>query len=139
MIGINRPIQLRFINIDSKKPGIIYVDPMENNGTPSEIKYRVPELSLSEKKVFCGAYKYPNDTKSIPIEILLEEGKLYMQWGILKKRTQLHYLGDDILTSWKGGTFGMQCNLIIKRNAVGEITGFTYDGHRVWNLFFKKG
>ncbi len=140
MIGLNRPIQLRFINIDSKIPGIIYVDPMENNGKPSEeIRYRVPELSLPEKKVFCGKYKYLNDTKSIPIEILLEEGRLYMQWGILKKRTQLHYLGDDILTSWKSGTYGMQCNLIIKRNSVGEITGFTYNGHRAWNLFFKKG
>ncbi len=135
-IGLNRPIQLRFINIDSKKSKIIIVDPSKSS---EEIRYRVPELSLSEKKVLCGKYKSPNDTKSIPIEILLEEGKLYMQWGILKKRTQLHYLGDDILTSWKSGTYGMQCNLIIKRNSVGEITGFTYDGHRAWNLFFKKG
>lgn len=61
-----------------------------------------------------------------------------MQWGILKKRSQLYYLGDVMLTTWRDGKYGMQCNLIIKRNAKRQITGFTYDGHRVWNLFLKK-
>ena len=139
MTGVGRPIQLRFINIESERPGIVSVDPMVNNGKPSdEVTYRIPQLETSVAKSFCGKYKSPTVDKAIPIEILFEDGKLYMQWGILKKRSQLYYLDDDILTTWKDGKYGMQCNLIIKRNSKGQITGFTYDGHRAWNLFFNK-
>ena len=140
MTGVGRPIQLIFSDIESERPGIVAADPTVNDGKPSEdIAYRLSKLNSSEAKLFCGKYKSPTITKSIPIEILFEDDKLYMQWGILKKKSQLYYLGDDVLTSWKDGKYAMQCNLVFKRNANGDVTGFTYDGHRVWNLFFKKG
>lgn len=140
MTGVGRPIQLRFIDLDSGNPGMIVADPLVNDGKPSEeVTYKIPELTATEILKLCGTFSSPSLINAIPIEILSEDGNLYMQWGILKKRTRLHYLEDDLLTSWQDGdNKGMQCNLVIKRNSTGQVIGFSYEGHRVWHLYFEK-
>lgn len=140
MIGVGRPIQLRFVDLDSDKSGMIVVDPLDNDGKPAEeVVYKISSLSTAEILELCGNFSSPSLINAIPIEILYEDGYIYMKWGILKKRTSLYYLGNDILTSWQAGdNKGMQCNLIIKRNSAGQVSGFSYEGHRVWHLYFEK-
>ena len=140
MTGLDRPIQLRFSGLNTPRPGYVALDPHENQGRPSEtVVYRLPELSQTEKDAFCGSYQSPTLIHAIPIKILSEGGQLWMQWGIKQKRTQLHYLGNGMLTSWQsGGGKGMQCNLVFEKDETGNILGFKYDGHRVWNLPFRR-
>ncbi len=139
MTGIGRPVQLHFSNLNTEQTGIRFADPFVNNGIPSEeVTYKIPKTTPPELEKYCGKFAIPTISNSIPIEIMSEEGVLYMQWGILKKRSQLYYLGNDILTSWQSGNAGMQCNLVFKRSTNHEIMGFHYDGHRIWNLYLEK-
>jgi len=140
MTGLDRPIQLRFVDLDNQRPGFVALDPKVNQGRPSEeVTYRLPKISQAEMKAFCGTYQSQTLNHAIPIKIGFENGGLFMQWGIKKKRTQLNYLGKNILTSWQsGGGKGMQCNLVFEKDEKGKITGFNYDGHRVWNLAFQR-
>lgn len=139
MIGVGRPIQLHFNNLNQKNKYITVADPFVNNGEMSkELTFEIPVLSINELQKFTGAYQVPNLPRAIPIKILLEGNNLYMQWGILNKRSKLYYLGDDIFSSWQSGNNAMQCNLIFTRDKEGKINGFKYDGHRAWNLQFYK-
>ncbi len=139
MTGVGRPIQLRFNDLESNKPGLTVADPLVNNGEPCETIYQTPEIPLKKIREYCGQYKSPTLINSIPIQIIAEDEELYIQWGILEKRAKLHYLGNDRFTAYQSGNnSGMQCNLVIKRHSNGEINGLSYEGHRVWNLFFEK-
>ena len=140
LTGIGRPVQLRFENIGSPKLGFRTVDPKVNNGKIADKVVRIlPKISSKEMLEICGEYSSPTLTNSIPIKLLCKDNKIYMEWGIKRKQAELFYLGNNRLTAWQsGGGKGMQANLILKRNLKNQIVGFSYEGHRVWHLFFNK-
>jgi CubicO group peptidase (beta-lactamase class C family) len=132
------PMEFQFVDLGTDKPGFSFVNLKEETNS-NEIAYRIPKLSPKELEQFCGNYTSPTLMNSIPIEIFCDNKKLLMKWGIEKNIAELHYLEDGRLTTYvEGPITGMQCNLVLKRNEKGEVTGFNYDGHRVWNLYFEK-
>ncbi len=132
------PIEFHFVDLESNKPGFRFVNLQEEINS-KEIAYRIPKLSPNELEQFCGTYRGPTLINSIPIEILCKNEKLFMKWGIEKNLAPLYYLEDGRLTTYVEGPIdAMQCNLVLKWNGKGEIIGFNYDGHRVWNLYFEK-
>jgi len=130
------PIEFHFVDLNTDVPGFSFFNPYDNG--ENMVAYKIPGLRPEDIKMFCGQYSCPTLLKSVPIEIAYEDNKLYMSWGVNKNRTELHYLGDRLTSYLSGPNIGMQCNLVIQRNTKGEISGFNYDGHRVWNLSFEK-
>ncbi len=132
------PIEFHFVGLGTDKPGFRFINLQEENNR-NDIAYRLSKPSPGELKQICGDYRSPTLLNSIPIEILWYNEKLFMKWGSEKNLAELHYLKDDLLTAYvEDPIAAMQCNLVLKRNAEGQITGFNYDGNRVWNLFFEK-
>lgn len=131
-------IEFHFIDLETKRPGFSFVNLAE--GIKEEnISYKIPELDSGELQGIAGTYQSPGLIRSIPIELIAEDDRLFMKWGAEGHSAELHYLGQDRLTAYVAqGEGAMQCNLVLDRDQNGTIKGFSYEGHRVWHLYFEK-
>ncbi len=132
--GLGRPVRAYFETAESGQPAYRVWDPEQTGDDLSDPVERVPDLTADDLHRFTGSYRSPSLVRDVPLRIVAEESRLFLEWGVDRRRAELFPLDDRRLTTWTDGRYGMQCNLVFP--AGGGAQEFRYDGHRVWNLRF---
>ncbi len=142
-VGLSRftvegaPIDFDFASTGDDNLDLRFVSLMDTSDI--QISHKLPILSQTAMDEICGRYNSTALINAVPIEILRRDGNLFMKWGAQGHLAKLNYLKDDRLTAYVDDPVeGMQCNLVLKRDVRKKVTGFSYEGHRVWHLNFDK-